>query len=133
MVFQPNYRGSDNAGNAFTRAILDDSGAGPGRDVMAGVGELKKRGFVDDSRIAVGGWSYGGYMTSWMIGHYPIFDTGDVRVPVVQSYQLYRALRDNEVPVKFIAYPVNGHSPEDPLRQADIEKRYVEWFAQYLK
>ncbi|MCU1347651.1 MAG: hypothetical protein JWO56_681, partial [Acidobacteria bacterium] len=73
VVFQPNYRGSDNAGNDFTRAILDDSGAGPGRDVMAGIAEVKKKGFVDESRIAVGGWSYGGYMTSWMIGHYPIF------------------------------------------------------------
>jgi dipeptidyl aminopeptidase/acylaminoacyl peptidase len=194
VVFQPNYRGSDNAGNEFTRAINDDSGAGPGRDVMAGVEALKKRGFVDEKRIAVGGWSYGGYMTTWMIGHYPIFkaavsgaavnnivdqyvlgdggpgrrltwgspfqadnakkyvdqspityarsiktptlimsDTGDVRVPVTQSYQLYRALRDNEVPVKFIAYPVSGHSPEDPLRQTDIEKRYVAWFAEYLK
>ena len=194
IVFQPNYRGSDNAGNDFTRAINDDSGAGPGRDVMAGVEALKKKGFVDETRIAVGGWSYGGYMTTWMIGHYPIFkaavsgaavnnlldqyvlgdggpgraltwgspfkgdnakkyieqspityaskitaptlilsDTGDVRVPVVQSYQLYRALRDNGVPVRFIAYPVGGHSPEDPLRQTDIEKRYVEWFSLYLK
>jgi dipeptidyl aminopeptidase/acylaminoacyl peptidase len=195
VVFQPNYRGSDNAGNDFTRAILDDSGAGPGRDVMAGIAEVEKKGFVDESRIAVGGWSYGGYMTSWMIGHYPIFraavsgaavnnlvdqyvlgdsdrsriltwgspykgadnlkryieqspityaykvtaptlimsDTGDVRVPVTQSYQMYRALRDNGVPTKFIGYPVSGHSPDDPLRAADIEKRYVDWFAQYLK
>ena len=194
VVFQPNYRGSDNAGNAFTRSILDDSGAGPGRDVIAGIEALKKRGFIDPNRIGVGGWSYGGYMTTWMIGHYPIFkaavsgaavnnlvdqyvlgdggpgrrlswgspyaannikryidqspitaasniktptlimsDTGDVRVPVVQSYQLFRALRDNNVPVKFIAYPVSGHGPEDPLRQLDIEKRYVQWFSQYLK
>ncbi|HKO55627.1 MAG TPA: S9 family peptidase, partial [Thermoanaerobaculia bacterium] len=194
VVFQPNYRGSDNAGDDFTRAIMDDSGAGPGRDVMAGIEAVKKRGFVDESRIGVGGWSYGGYMTSWMIGHYPIFkaavsgaavnnlldqyvlgdngggrrltwgspfaaenikkyveqspityakniktptlimsDTGDVRVPVTQSYQMYRALRDNGVPTKFIAYPVSGHSPEDPLRQLDIEKRYVQWFTEYLK
>ena len=195
VVLQPNYRGSDNADNEFARAILDDSGAGPGRDVMAGIEALKRKGFVDENGIAVGGWSYGGYMTSWMIGHYPIFkaavsgaavnnlvdqyvlgdndrsrrltwgspykgkdnirkyveqspityasdiktptlimsDTGDVRVPVTQSYQMYRALRDNDVPVKFIAYPVGGHSPEDPLRSIDIEKRYVDWFARYLK
>ncbi|MGZ7042866.1 MAG: prolyl oligopeptidase family serine peptidase, partial [Thermoanaerobaculia bacterium] len=43
VVFQPNYRGSDNAENTFTRAINDDSGAGPGRDVMAGIEALKKR------------------------------------------------------------------------------------------
>jgi len=46
---------------------------------------------------------------------------------------MYRALRDNNVPVKFIAFPVSGHSPEDPLRQIEIEKRYIEWFTQYLK
>lgn len=73
IVFQPNYRGSDNLGNRYTTAIVNDSGAGPGRDVMAGVEEVKKRGSVDADRIAVGGWSYGGYMTSWMIGHYPVF------------------------------------------------------------
>ena len=30
-------------------------------------------------------------------------------------------------------YPVSGHSPEDPIHQADIDRRYVEWFGQYLK
>jgi dipeptidyl aminopeptidase/acylaminoacyl peptidase len=194
VVFQPNYRGSDNLGNAYTVAIVHDSGAGPGRDVMAGVDALIKRGFIDPDRVAVGGWSYGGYMTTWMIGHYPIFkaavsgaavnnlvdayvlgdgglgrrlvwgspftadnmkkyveqspityaakikaptlilsDTGDVRVPITQSYQLYHALKDNGVTVKFIAYPVGGHSPEDPAHQVDVDRRYVEWLAPYLK
>ncbi len=43
------------------------------------------------------------------------------------------ALSDNGVPVRFIAYPVNGHSPEDPVHRADIDRRYVEWFSKYLK
>lgn len=194
IVFSPNYRGSDNLGNVYTRAILDDSGAGPGRDVIAGLEAVKKRGSVDADRIAVGGWSYGGYMTSWMIGHYPIFkaavsgaavnnlvdqyvlgdgglgrrftwgspftadnikkyidqspityakniktptlimsDTGDVRVPITQSFQMYHALKDNGVPVKFIAYPISGHNPDDPVHQADVDRRYVEWFAKYLR
>ena len=71
FVFEPNYRGSDNLGNAFQAAIWNDAGAGPGRDVMSGLDVLKKRGWVDESRIAVSGWSYGGYMTTWLIGHYP--------------------------------------------------------------
>src|SRR5262249_28594556 len=37
LVFEPNYRGSDNLGNAFQEAIFHDAGAGPGRDVMAGI------------------------------------------------------------------------------------------------
>ncbi len=73
LVFSPNYRGSDNLGNAYQRAIFNDAGDGPARDVMAGLEAVKARGIVDASRIAVTGWSYGGYMTSWLIGHYPIW------------------------------------------------------------
>ncbi|MBI4904225.1 MAG: S9 family peptidase [Acidobacteria bacterium] len=71
VVFEPNYRGSDNLGNTFQSAIWNDAGAGPGRDVMSGLEVLKKRGIVDESRIGVSGWSYGGYMTTWLLGHYP--------------------------------------------------------------
>ena len=71
IVLQPNYRGSDNLGNAFQAAILNDAGAGPGRDVMAGVALLRTRPYVDRGKTAVTGWSYGGYMTSWLIGNYP--------------------------------------------------------------
>jgi dipeptidyl aminopeptidase/acylaminoacyl peptidase len=71
IVFQPNYRGSDNLGNAYQAAIANDAGAGPGRDVMAGVALLRARPYVDRGRTAVTGWSYGGYMTSWLIGNYP--------------------------------------------------------------
>jgi dipeptidyl aminopeptidase/acylaminoacyl peptidase len=71
VIFQPNYRGSDQLGQAYQKAIVNDAGAGPGRDVMAGLAALKARGFVDESRVAVSGWSYGGYMTTWLIGNYP--------------------------------------------------------------
>ena len=71
VVFEPNYRGSDNLGNAFQAAIWNDSGRGPGRDVMSGVELLKKRGWVDESKMATCGWSYGGYMTTWLLGNYP--------------------------------------------------------------
>jgi dipeptidyl aminopeptidase/acylaminoacyl peptidase len=71
IVFQPNYRGSDNLGNAYQVAIVNDAGAGPGRDVMAGVAMLRSRPYVDGSRTATTGWSYGGFMTSWLIGNYP--------------------------------------------------------------
>jgi dipeptidyl aminopeptidase/acylaminoacyl peptidase len=71
LIFQPNYRGSDQLGQAYQRAITGDAGAGPGRDVMAGLATVKARGIVDESRIGVTGWSYGGYMTSWLIGNYP--------------------------------------------------------------
>jgi dipeptidyl aminopeptidase/acylaminoacyl peptidase len=70
VFFQPNYRGSDNLGNKYQRAIVNDAADGGGRDIMAGIAALEKQGFIDDSRVAVGGWSYGGFMTSWLISHY---------------------------------------------------------------
>lgn len=70
FVFEPNYRGSDNMGSNYKTAIIKDAGAGPGRDVMAGLEKLKATGMIDAERIGVTGWSYGGYMTVWLTGHY---------------------------------------------------------------
>jgi dipeptidyl aminopeptidase/acylaminoacyl peptidase len=61
-----------------------------------------------------------------------LHDTGDTRVPIAESYELFRALKDNGVTTQFFAYPVSGHSPSDPIRQRDIRKRWVEWLAKYL-
>ena len=60
-------------------------------------------------------------------------NVGDARVTVSQSYELYHALRDNGVPVKFVAYPVDGHFPGDPVRTTDVYRRWLEWLDQYLK
>ena len=73
VVFEPNYRGSNNRGDLYQHAIFRDTGAGPGRDVMAGVSAVEKLGIVDRNRIGVSGWSYGGYMTAWLTGHYRIW------------------------------------------------------------
>ncbi len=195
MVFEPNYRGSDNLGNAYNAAILNDAGKGPGEDVMAGLALLEKGGAVDQDHIAVSGWSYGGYMTSWLLGHSNIWkasvdgaavndwvgmydlsdgnvtvaesfggspytspermkayrdqspityvasvrtptlvlcDVGDYRVPITMSYSWYRALKDNGVVTEFVAYPVGGHFPGDPLRRMDIQRRWIEWLGRYL-
>ena len=70
FVFEPNYRGSDNLGADYKLAIVQDAGAGPGRDVMAGLEKLKATGMIDNDKIGVSGWSYGGYMTVWLAGHY---------------------------------------------------------------
>ena len=197
VVFEPNYRGSDNLGNAFQAAIYNDAGAGPGRDVISGLEYLKKRGWIDEQRMAVSGWSYGGYMTVWLLGNYPtlwrtavagaavtdLMDqynlgdsnvrrgsawggspwtdpkrlqaaaeqspityatkiktptlimslTGDYRVTVTQSYKLYHVLRDNGIPTQFIAYPLSGHSPSDPVHSRDVDRRWIEWLTRYLK
>jgi dipeptidyl aminopeptidase/acylaminoacyl peptidase len=100
IVFSPNYRGSDNYGNAFQRAIFNDAGEGPGRDVMAGLQALEQRGFVDPERIGVSGWSYGGYMTSWLIGHYHIWKAAVAGAAVNDNLHEY-ALSDNNVSLRY--------------------------------
>jgi dipeptidyl aminopeptidase/acylaminoacyl peptidase len=193
IVFQPNYRGSDNLGRQYQGAIRNDAGEGPGRDVIAGIEVLKAKGFVDDTKMCVSGWSYGGYMTTWMTGHYPemwkcavtgasvtnrldqynfsdgagggggnspwttpqnmermmaqspisaaskvkaptliLHDTGDYRVAITESFEWFHALKDNGVTTQFIAYPVYGHSPTDPVHQRDVQRRWVEWMQTYL-
>jgi dipeptidyl aminopeptidase/acylaminoacyl peptidase len=73
LVLRPNYRGTPNLGLKYQRAILYDPEDGPGKDIMAALNAVRARGFVDDSRIAVSGWSYGGIMTAWMISKYHIW------------------------------------------------------------
>ncbi len=70
LVFEPNYRGSDNLGSAHEHAIYRDPGEGPDSDVISGVQMLEKKNIVDTSRIAAVGHSYGGYMTAWLISHH---------------------------------------------------------------
>jgi dipeptidyl aminopeptidase/acylaminoacyl peptidase len=195
VVFAPNYRGSNDLGNAYERAIFNDASAGPGADIMAGIRAVEKTAFIDPARIGVSGWSYGGQLTSWMEGHYHIWKAAvagaavndlvvdyaiaddidadaiafsggspfrkgaltrwrsqspitsfqnirtptlilcnvyDVRVPIVESYEMYHALRDNGVTVKFFAYPSAGHLPNGPVRLADAYGRWLEWFDTYL-
>ena len=69
LVFEPNYRGSDNLGSAHEHAIYRDPGVGPNSDVISGIDQLEHEGIVDTSRIAAVGHSYGGYMTTWLISH----------------------------------------------------------------
>ncbi len=89
LVFSPNYRGSDNLGNAYQRAIFNDAGDGPGRDVMSGVEYVKSKGIVDEQRIAVTGWSYGGYMSSWLMGHFKIWKAAVIGAAVTDLTDEY--------------------------------------------
>ena len=67
--FAPNFRGGDGYGNDFATANYNDWGGGDYQDIMAGVDFLIEGGIADPDRLIVGGSSYGGYMTSWIITH----------------------------------------------------------------
>lgn len=67
FVLMPNPRGSFGQGEAFTRANVKDFGYGDLRDILAGVDEVVKTLPVDNGRIGITGWSYGGFMTMWAV------------------------------------------------------------------
>jgi dipeptidyl aminopeptidase/acylaminoacyl peptidase len=67
FVLRPNPRGSFGQGEAFTRGNVKDFGYGDLRDILAGVDYVVKHFPVDNDRVGIGGWSYGGYMTMWAV------------------------------------------------------------------
>jgi len=195
VVFAPNFRGSDNTGNAYQSAVFDDAVAGPGRDIMSGVKYVEGLGFIDPTREAVCGWSYGGLLTSWLttqfhhwraavagaaindfvedyddadggvgkryffggspyvgdhmkdfVAQSPIAyakdittptliwgTTDDPDVPVVQSFAMYHALKDNGVPVRFVLYPASSHGPRDVVQAVDLTELWIGWLDKYMK
>lgn len=67
VVLFTNPRGSSGYGEAFCRAIFADWGNKDYQDVMAGVDHVLKTGIIDERRMGVGGWSYGGILTNYII------------------------------------------------------------------
>jgi dipeptidyl aminopeptidase/acylaminoacyl peptidase len=67
LVFEPNYRGSTGYGDKFLMQIVPVIVSRPGKDILEGVDALVKNGIADPDHLAVGGYSYGGYMTNWLI------------------------------------------------------------------
>ena len=67
LVFEPNYRGSTGYGDQFALEIVPEIVSRPGKDILTGVDALVKDGIADANQLAIGGYSYGGYMTNWLI------------------------------------------------------------------
>ncbi|HKG61587.1 MAG TPA: S9 family peptidase [Pyrinomonadaceae bacterium] len=66
-VLAVNYRGSSGRGQKFSRAIFADWGNYEVQDLLAGVDQVIKMGVADPDRLGVGGWSYGGILTDYLI------------------------------------------------------------------
>jgi len=67
LVFEPNYRGSTGYGDKFLMQIVPQIVSRPGKDILEGVDALVKDGIADADHLTIGGYSYGGYMTNWLI------------------------------------------------------------------
>ena len=89
IVFTIDNRGTNRRGTKFENAVYRSMGDAEVQDQLAGIEWLKKQPFVDPSKIAVQGWSYGGYMTLKLLEKAPgVFAAGAAVAPVTK-WELY--------------------------------------------
>ncbi|HJY27505.1 MAG TPA: S9 family peptidase [Pyrinomonadaceae bacterium] len=81
-ILRPNPRGSSGYGIEFRRANLRDWGFGDYQDLMTGVDRVIEMGVADPDRLGVMGWSYGGFMTSWIVTQTSRFKAASAGAPV---------------------------------------------------
>ncbi|CAM4824497.1 unnamed protein product [Rotaria magnacalcarata] len=67
LVLEPNYRGSTGYGDKFLGELRLRLLSLPGEDILMGVDQLIEDGIADSKKLAVGGYSYGGFLTNWLI------------------------------------------------------------------
>jgi dipeptidyl aminopeptidase/acylaminoacyl peptidase len=192
-VVAANPRGSTGRGQDFGKGIYAAWGSVDVQDVLAAVDDAVARGVADPRRLGVGGWSYGGILTNYVIASDPRFRAAtsgasisnilagygtdqyirdyemelgkpwekpevwtrlsypflhadriktptlflagdqDFNVPLLNSEQMYQALRSNEVDTQLIIYPGQYHGIKRPSFLRDRAQRYLDWYAKYLK
>lgn len=191
-VVAANPRGSTGYGRDFCYAIWADWGNKDFDDVMSAVDGAIAMGVADPDRLGVGGWSYGGILTDYVItkttrfkaaisgaseanyfanygtDHYqyewetelglpwrnvdlwkklsPWFQVdkvktptlilcgqADFNVPLLNSEQLYQALKRLGIETELIIYPGQNHGIRKPSYQKDRFERYLAWYDKYLK
>jgi dipeptidyl aminopeptidase/acylaminoacyl peptidase len=122
VVLLPDPRGSDGAGPAYTEDNFQDWGGGDFQDIMDGVDSLIAKGIADPDHLAIGGWSFGGYMTAWTVTHtnrfkaamvgagvtdlFSMATTTDISPSFETGYfgdlQTYRKIYDEHSPVRYL-------------------------------
>ena len=87
-VFLPNYRGSVGRGVEYTIANHGDRGGKDFEDILDGLDALVERGIADPDRLGIGGWSYGGFMSSWAVTQTDRFKASVVGEGITNWYSL---------------------------------------------
>lgn len=88
-VLQPNFRGSTGKGLAFAQANKNSWGKGDYEDCMTGVDAMIARGIADPDRLGAFGWSYGGYMTFWILTQTDRFKAVSPGAAISNIYSMY--------------------------------------------
>ncbi|MBI3406429.1 MAG: S9 family peptidase [Acidobacteria bacterium] len=89
LVLQPNFRGSTGKGEAFAAANKNSWGKGDYEDCITGVDAIVARGWADKDRLGAFGWSYGGYMTFWILTQTDMFKAVSPGAGLTNIYSMY--------------------------------------------
>lgn len=81
-MLRPNPRGTGGYGSAFRAANRNDWAVMPRLDIEAGIDKLIAEGIADPKRLGLMGWSYGGYLASWVLGRSDRFLAYSIGAPV---------------------------------------------------
>jgi dipeptidyl aminopeptidase/acylaminoacyl peptidase len=110
LVLRANVRGSSGYGKKFRHLNHGDWGGGDYKDLMAGVDHVIGLGLADPKRLGVMGWSYGGYMTSWIITQTKRFRAASVGAGVTN---LMSFTGTSDIP-SFLPYYFGGEPWDKP-------------------
>ena len=110
VVVLPNPRGSHGYGAEFAAECVGDWGGADFEDLMGAVDKLVGIGAVDPKRMYVTGYSYGGFMTSWTIGHTTRFAAACVAAPITDLASMWGT---TDIP-NFAAKELGGSPWERP-------------------
>ena len=193
LVVAANPRGSSGRGTRYATAIYADWGDKDAQDVLAAVDYVVAQGLADPARLGVGGWSYGGILTNYVIAQdrrfkaavsgasasnilagygtdeyvreyeaelgvpwqhadtwlklsFPflhadrivtptLFLCGDkdFNVPLLNSEQMYQALKSVGVETELVIYPGQYHAIRKPSYLRDRLERYLAWYDRHLQ
>ncbi len=88
VVLMPNPRGSSGYGETFTGMCVRDWGGMDYEDLMGATDALVRKGIADPDRLFVTGYSYGGFMTTWVVGHTDRFRAAIIGAPVADHISM---------------------------------------------
>ena len=115
-VFRPNPRGTGGYGEKFRRANRNDWGGMDWNDINAGIDQIIAQGVADPERLGIMGWSYGGFIAAWAIGHSDRFKAISIGAPIVDLLSMHGTtdIRD------FVGHYFDGDAAAVEKRRAPL-------------
>ncbi|CAF1076439.1 unnamed protein product [Didymodactylos carnosus] len=119
LVLEPNYRGSFGYGDQFHNEVFLQPLSRPGRDILLGVDQLVNDGIADPNRLAIGGYSYGGFLTNWLITQTTRFNAALSGAGAVEYVSAWGTVDTSTfIPYLFGGYP--WEVPQNYLSESPI-------------